>query len=347
MWVFTTGGFTSAVEHRDDKKSVMVRARDKKSLEEMLSGIEKGFVEAGKTEAEAAEMVKDWKIYAVLGDYKWRVVVPKSAYATYLVYEAMTYVNYSNFKSKLTATRGQKWHDVAMKVWSAMFGIEDHHVKTGVDEIDNPKPFSSYHDFYATSGTTVTKSKGKKGGSSAWQKGKKTEGTAEGSESEWMDDAYGAGFYDKSYDTTEGNSYRWNGNGLFSEDLEGYEDDDFTDVRKVKSGTDGYHTFSGKDYVIDGRGDIVDGQFVGSTFFDEDSGNDVPTDAELEAVEKAIALSWERWDEYTEYNTMTGETRSAEFLGDEEDRTIQGGIPRSILDMTDAEVENAEAHNYL
>lgn len=341
MWVFTTGGFTSAVEHRDDKNLTMVRARDKKSLEEMLSGIEKGFVEAGKTPEEAKEMVKDWNIYAVVGDYKWRVVVPKSAYATYLVYEAMNYVNYSNFKSKLTATRGQKWHDVAMKVWSAMFGIEDHGVKTGVDEVDNPKPYSYYHgvgfgDDFAYTPTTFGKAekKGQKKGLSAWQKGKKTEGTAEGSEDDWMDDAIGAGFYDHSYDTTEGNSYRWNGNGLFSEDDEGYDPD--VDVKTVPSGTAGYHSFSGKDIRIDGRGEIVDGQFIGSSFFEEDGSDHIPTDAELETIQQSIDEAWERWDEETEYNTITGETRSSVF-GAYDDTTIQGGIPRSVLSMTDAE----------
>lgn len=338
MWVFTTGGFTSAVEHRDDKSLTMVRARDKKSLEEMLSGIEKGFVESGKTEEEAKDMVKDWKIYAVVGDYKWRVVVPKSAYAVFLMYEAMHYVNYSNFKSKLTATRGQKWHDVAMKVWSAMFGIEDHGVKTGVDAVDNPKPYSYYHsefgDDFGYTPTTFGKveKKGQKKGLSVWQKGKQTEGTAEGSETDWVDDAYGAGFYDHSYDTTEGNSYRWSGNGLFKEDD---EDWDPTDPKQVSSGTNGYHTFSGKDFRIDGRGEIVDGQFIGAEFFNEDGGDHVPTDAELEEIERNIDASWEPWDEETEYNTVTGETRSK--IDGSYDMTIQGGIPRSVLAMTDAE----------
>jgi hypothetical protein len=312
MWIFTTGGFISAVEHRDNDKLTMVRARDKMSLEEFLSSIRKGFVEAGKTEDEAREMVEPWSIYAVAGDYKWRVVVPKSALGVALAYEATHYVNYSNFKSKLTATRGQRWHDTAMKVWSAMFGIEDK-IKTGNPDVDNPRPFSSYHNDKGVSYyDKYPAPKGGKGGSHGNAKASLSEGTASGSEDDWMDDAVAAGYYDADEHGAyiaaeeEGRSYRWGGNSLFSEDLEGYDPD--ADIHSIPSGTGGYHTFSGRDFEIDGRGEIIDGQFIGSTFFDDV--NDTPTDAELEAVEQHISESWEQWDEETEFNTVTGETRS-------------------------------------
>ena len=308
MWVFTTGGFISAVEHRDNDKLTMIRARDKMSLEEFLSSTRKGFVKAGKTEEEAAEMILPWNIYAVEGDYKWRVVMPKSALGVGLAYEATHMVNYSNFKSKLTATRGDKWHDAAMKVWSAMFAITDK-LKTGNPDVDNPKPFSTYHNDKGVS--YYDKYPAPKGGG-AWSKGSakksQTEGTASGSEDEWMDDAAGSGYYDHAYDhVIDGESYRWSENGLFSEDLTGYDPD--ADVHSIPSGTGGYHTFSGKDFGIDGRGEIVDGQFIGSTFFEDDTDH-TPTDAELAAVELAIQEAWEQWDEETEYNTITGETRS-------------------------------------
>ncbi len=309
MWIFTTGGFISAVEHRDNDKLTMVRARDKMSLEEFQSSIRKGFVEAGKTEDEAREMVEPWVIYAVEGDYKWRVVVPKSALGVALAYEATHYLNYANFKSKLTQTRGQKWHDTAMKVWSAMFGITDKQL-TGNPDVDNPKPFVQYHNDKGVSYyDKYPAPKGGKGWSHGNEKASLSEGTASGSEEDWMDDAIGTGYYGGG-----GTTYRWNGEGLFAEDLEGYIDPDpeydpSHDIHNVPSGTGGYHTFSGRDFGIDGRGEIVDGKFLGATFF-EDNSSDTPTDAELEAVETAIALSWEQWDEETEFNTVTGETRS-------------------------------------
>jgi len=310
------------------------------SLEEFLSSVRKGFVEAGKTEQEAQELTEPgldgmWNIYAVTGDYKWRVVMPKSAFGLGLAYEATHYVNYSNFKSKLTATRGDKWHDVAMKVWSAMFGITDK-LKTGNPDVDDPKPWkgavSKYtgQDYYAS----YPAPKGKSGlpKNSSASKGSQTEGTAEGSETDWVDDALAVGYYDADTLDEHGafldNSYRWNGNGLFQEDLEGYEDPDEAEWKR------GLHGFHGEDSSrIDGRGEIVDGQFIGSSFF-EDPSNDTPTDEELRAVEESIAASWERWDEETEFNTVTGETRSSikDPLFDADHK-----FASSVHSMTDAE----------
>lgn len=324
MWVFTTGGFISAVEHRDDHSQTMIRARDKMSLEEFLSSIRKGFVEAGKTEEEAAEMVAPWNIYAVLGDYKWRVVVPKSALGVGLAYEATHMVNYSNFKSKLTATRGTRWHDAAMKVWSAMFAITDTQ-KTGNPDVDNPKSYSSYHGIGSTFGTKEesypASPKGKSGGKHAAQ-GQLDSGIAAGSEDDWMDDAVGMGYYD-AYGS-DGKTYRWGGNGLFEEDLEGYEDPD------ESRWSDGLHGFN--QYDIDGRADIIDGEIVEG--MRELSGDEAPTDAELMAVEEAISEAWEQWDEETEFNTITGETRSkiVDPLFDADYK-----FKSSVHSMTDAE----------
>lgn len=147
MWIFTTGGFVSAVEHRDDSTKVMVRARDKMSLETMVNSVKEGLVSGGKAD-EAEAIAESLKVYAVFGDYKWRVVMPKSMFAVFLVNEVMEYINYANFKTKLTATRGKKWHDVAMNIWTAALKLTDN-VKTGVDEIDNPKPFSWTENGYA------------------------------------------------------------------------------------------------------------------------------------------------------------------------------------------------------
>lgn len=146
MWIFTTGGFVSAVEHRNDSNLAMVRARDRLSLDAMLLSITESFVEAGYTEEDAKAIVAEHEIYAVLGDYKWRVVVPKSMFAMFTIQESMKYMNYANFKNKLTQTRGDKYHDVAMRIWTAALSLTDT-VKTGNDDIDNPKPYvyKGYH----------------------------------------------------------------------------------------------------------------------------------------------------------------------------------------------------------
>lgn len=366
MWIFTTGGFISAVSHRDDATKTMIRARDRMSLDEFLNSIRHGFVEAGKTEAEAVELTvpgKDgmWEVYAVHGDYKWRVVVPKTALGLGLAYEAVHYVNYSNFKSKLTATRGNKWHDVAMKVWSAMFGIEDHGVKTGNPDVDNPKPYSYYHgewigSSFGSKEKTYPAPKGKSGLPKSSGKGSQTEGTASGSEDDWMDDAVAQGYYDSKWEDAnehswyeansnmevdEGRSYRWGGNGLFQEDLEGYEDPDEAAWRE------GLHSFSGGTAIldselIDGRADVIDGELVGSTFLDGDT-SDTPSDAELAAVEEAIELAWEPWDEENEYNTITGETRK-KASGERTGQLFDDGYKyaSSIHSMTDKQWQDMQ-----
>lgn len=111
MWVFTNGGFYSAVQHRKDSDLLMVRARDKQSLETLVEDLGK----QGELE-----------IYLEKGsDYPWRVVISKVQWVTFLEKETMDYLIYDNFKSSLTATRGKVWHDAAMAVWSAMHRVQD------------------------------------------------------------------------------------------------------------------------------------------------------------------------------------------------------------------------------
>lgn len=118
MWVFTSGGFVSAVQHRDNEDLVMVRSRDRKSLETMLEGIEL----AGQAEGEAVELPE---IVSVPGDYRYRVTVSKTTFVLFLGFEVLNYLTYDNFKNALTAARGKEWHDAAMGVWVKMLAVDD------------------------------------------------------------------------------------------------------------------------------------------------------------------------------------------------------------------------------
>lgn len=118
MWIFTTGSFVSAVQHRDNPDLVMVRARDKESLETMLEGIEL----AGVADAEKFERPE---IISVPGDYRWRVTISKATFAIYLQFEVLNYLNYENYKDALTKVRGEKWHRAAMGVWTSMLAVDD------------------------------------------------------------------------------------------------------------------------------------------------------------------------------------------------------------------------------
>jgi hypothetical protein len=118
MWVFTSGGFVSAVQLRSNEDMLMVRARDRQSLETMLEGIEL----AGAANDEVFERPE---IVSVPGDYRYRVTVSKATFVLFLQFEVLNYLNYDNFKNALTASRGKEWHDAAMGVWVKMLAVDD------------------------------------------------------------------------------------------------------------------------------------------------------------------------------------------------------------------------------
>ncbi len=67
-------------------------------------------------------MFPDAKVEANKGtDYKDRARVPREAVAKAL-HDQVLVVKYSNFKSSVKNT---KRHDAYMRVWSAMFGVQD------------------------------------------------------------------------------------------------------------------------------------------------------------------------------------------------------------------------------
>ena len=103
MWLFTNTGFVSAVSNGKD---LMVRARDKESLEALA--------EAAKTEI----------ICTPLSDYPYRVIVSHEIFSKWVAHMAIG-ITYRNFKSEVAATRGYDFAHPLMKVWSAMTEVED------------------------------------------------------------------------------------------------------------------------------------------------------------------------------------------------------------------------------
>jgi hypothetical protein len=103
MWLFTNTGFVSAVSNGQD---LMVRARDKESLEPLA--------EAAKTEI----------ISTPKNDYPYRVIVTHEIFSKWAAHMASG-ITYKNFKSEVAATRGYDFAHPLMKVWSAMHQVED------------------------------------------------------------------------------------------------------------------------------------------------------------------------------------------------------------------------------
>lgn len=117
MWVFTTAGFVSAVEDREDSTRVVVRSRDRESLETVAAGIEVTYGES--------DLVENILVDAGT-DYQYRVSVLKVDFGNYLLHEVLNYLDYSNFKNALEDSRGPEWASTALEVWGAVREISDH-----------------------------------------------------------------------------------------------------------------------------------------------------------------------------------------------------------------------------
>jgi hypothetical protein len=103
MWLFTNTGFVSAVSNGKD---LMVRARDKESLESL------------------AEITTQEIISTPANDYPYRLIISHEIFAKWVSHMA-TGITYKNFKSEVAATRGYDFAHPLMKVWSAMHEVED------------------------------------------------------------------------------------------------------------------------------------------------------------------------------------------------------------------------------
>lgn len=114
MWIFTVFGFYSVIEHRDDKKLVLIRARIKGDLERLRDRYfktEKGEVRLGEITCTPA------------ADYPYRALAWKDEFAQAMMHMAED-VNYTNFKSAVSKESSWERHDLYMKVWSIMKGAE-------------------------------------------------------------------------------------------------------------------------------------------------------------------------------------------------------------------------------
>lgn len=135
MWIFTTEGFISAVQDPAKEDCVQVRARDKKSLESMLQSIELAGEAINANAPEGVEPVVFGPYEIVTGkgtDYRWRVQgLDKGTFALFMQFEILNYLEYTNYKSALTASRGQQYHDAAMNVWVDMLAVDDGPRKKG------------------------------------------------------------------------------------------------------------------------------------------------------------------------------------------------------------------------
>jgi hypothetical protein len=112
MWVVTTKGFFSAVEHRKDPNTVIVRARVRKDLEAARNLIE-----------DAADRRRHRIYVDNTADYPYRLDLPKDIWAS-VVAQLAHDIDYDNFKDAVKARQGKKRASVYMDVWTALAKLE-------------------------------------------------------------------------------------------------------------------------------------------------------------------------------------------------------------------------------
>jgi hypothetical protein len=109
MWLFTTSGFISIIEK--DANHLAVRARDSLSLSPLAQSYD---VVIRRTPT---------------ADYPYRVFITKDQFKNWLSNQPGQ-IQYKNFKSEVTITRGKKFSNALLKVWSAMHLVEDQEARS-------------------------------------------------------------------------------------------------------------------------------------------------------------------------------------------------------------------------
>lgn len=104
MWLFTTNGFFSVVEHNDDADKVLIRARCETDIIWMSQQLGATWTETPKA------------------DYPYRITAPKERFANLLFHMAES-IDYPNFKN---AVKGDGRRSVCYnRIWSDAYIIDD------------------------------------------------------------------------------------------------------------------------------------------------------------------------------------------------------------------------------
>ena len=101
MWVLTTSGFFSAVEHRHDPDLVVVRARAREDLRTLCSWADTDTVDSPGA------------------DYPYRTIVRKQAFADWLRAQA-TAIDYPNFKDAVADRQSNSRAGIYHHVWAVL-----------------------------------------------------------------------------------------------------------------------------------------------------------------------------------------------------------------------------------
>ena len=104
MWVFTTDGFYSAVAHRSEPNTIIVRSRVREDAERLADRL----------------LVEVEVQHTPQADYPWRLFVSRPVFARYLAEQVET-MEYPNFKATISdPKRSAVYHGV----WAELIGLQ-------------------------------------------------------------------------------------------------------------------------------------------------------------------------------------------------------------------------------
>ena len=106
MWLITTRGFYSVVEHRDDPDLLLVRARTREDLEALR------------------DVLPDLDVFSdPSADYRWRALVPRGAWQR-AVAQLVAEIDYGNFKSGVAQRAGHERAALYADVWATLLRLQ-------------------------------------------------------------------------------------------------------------------------------------------------------------------------------------------------------------------------------
>lgn len=117
MWLMTTNGFLSAVQHSDDDDMVVIRGRVKNDVRHLAQYV----VGAEGLAVDAESLIVSYP----QADYPWRVIVSKATWAGYVQQQAQA-VDYFNFKTAVggLGLPGRHHADAYHDVWVDLLALE-------------------------------------------------------------------------------------------------------------------------------------------------------------------------------------------------------------------------------
>jgi hypothetical protein len=117
MWLVTTRGFFSVVQHFDDAEKVLIRARALEDLESLCELAEEVLDDASESGLSADAIIEMEE-----ADYRYRLIADGVAWAE--VVRALTAeVTYPNFKNAVTERDPDRAH-IYTEVWATLLQIQ-------------------------------------------------------------------------------------------------------------------------------------------------------------------------------------------------------------------------------